>query len=88
MSLGRLGAMCGCHDGHVCADCQAVMPGLGARWATPTNYDPTHHRRYTYGGMGEVLIGSSGWTLGDMASVALIVLAGMSVWKGLNGRRG
>lgn len=89
MSLGRLGAMCGCGTGQTCTDCQAHMPGLAGRasWATPTNYDPTLHRRYAYPGMGEVMIGSSGWTLGDVASLALVVLAGMSVWKGMNGRR-
>ena len=78
--------MCGCQAWQECVDCQARTPGLGARgsWPVPTNYDPTLHRRY---GMGEVVLGTTGWTLGDVASLALVVLAGMSVWKGLNGRR-
>jgi hypothetical protein len=122
MSLGRLGAMCGCVTGQTCTDCQAVPVysvdllnnrwGFGAQWAYPTNYDPLAHRRYSAvmnrpgmgaviqlgqtnasiyqreqaPGMGEITLGG-GWTLGDVASLALVVLAGMSVWKGLNGRR-
>jgi hypothetical protein len=112
MSLGHLGAMCGCGFGQLCGDCQASRP-MEARWAVPTNYETTAHRRYVANanlpgmgavlshrqtnpmiyqrpqapGMGEVMIGSSGWTLGDVASLALVVLAGMSVWKGMNGRR-
>ena len=99
MSLGRLGAMCGCHTGQECADCQArtpgigmyvrKMPGLAARWAYPTNYDPTLHRRYSVGipgqsgfrGFGEIQLGSTGWTLGDAASAALIVLAVIAIRK-------
>lgn len=104
MSLGALGAMCGCGTGQTCTDCQTVS--LGAVWAYPTAYDPLAHRRYATGmgtviqlgqtnaaiyqreqapGMGEIVLGG-GWTLGDVASLALVVLAGMSVWKGLNGR--
>jgi hypothetical protein len=82
--------------------------GLGAHWATPTNYDPVLHRRYEQPslgrvvplnttnasryqrpqspGMGEIPIGTSGWMLSDVASLALVVLAAMSVWKGMNGR--
>lgn len=101
MSLGRLGAMCGCSTGQECADCQARTPGLGAQWAHPTNYDPTLHRRYAgmgaavpiaqtnaliyqrpqAPGMGEITLGDSGWTLGDLASAALIVLAVIAIRK-------
>lgn len=86
MSLGRLGAMCGCHTGQECADCQARQPGLAARWAYPTNYDPTLHRRYSVGvpgqsGFGEIQLGSTSWTLGDAASAALIVLAIIAIRK-------
>lgn len=100
MSLGRLGAMCGCESGRVCTDCQAAPVGFGAKWAVPTNYDPELHRRYTANlgtyvrnqspmhvmgmrGFGEVMLGSSGWTLGDAASLALIVLTAFSIWKEL-----
>jgi len=38
-------------------------------------------------GMGEIALGTSGWMLSDVASLALVVLAAMSVWKGMNGRR-
>ena len=78
MSLGRLGAMCGCQTGQECPDCQTRTPGLAARWAYPTNYDPTLHRRY---GLGEIQLGATGWTLGDAASAALIVLAIIAVRK-------
>lgn len=126
MSLGKLGAMCGCGTGQVCGDCQAVPvysvdllnnrwgfgriigegPGLGARWAVPTNYDPALHRHYTEGSsgafgrvvslnksdalvyqrpqpaaLGEIALGESGWMLSDVASLGLIVLAAIAVWK-------
>lgn len=96
MSLGRLGAMCGCSTGQECTDCQArtpgmgvyvpKMPGLAARWGYPTNYDPTLHRRYNVGvpgqsGFGEIQLGTTGWTLGDAASAALIVLAFIAIRK-------
>lgn len=100
MSLGRLGAMCGCESGHTCTDCQIALPGLAAKWAVPTNYDPALHRHYlphmgAYSlnqspmkvmgmrGFGEVMLGDSGWTLGDAASLALIVLTAFSIWKEL-----
>ena len=86
MSLGRLGAMCGCSTGQECTDCQARTPGLAARWGYPTNYDPTLHRRYNVGvpgqsGFGEIQLGTTGWTLGDAASAALIVLAFIAIRK-------
>ena len=121
MSLGRLGCYAGHGLGELCGDCQTpVVPfvsvdllnnrwgfsGMGAHWATPTNYDAVLHRRYGMGrvvpynatnasvyqrpqprGMGEIAIGTSGWMLSDVASLALVVLAAMSVWKGMNGRR-
>src|SRR5260370_39938412 len=108
MSLGRLGCYAGHGLGEICGDCQSpVVPfvsvdllnnrwgfsgGLGAHWASPTNYDPTLHRRYGYGrvvsrnvtntmqyqrpqphGMGEIALGTSGWMLSDVASLALVV---------------
>lgn len=106
--------MCGCGGGqeygHECPDCQVAPsslgriigggPGLGARWASTTNYDRTLHRRYGIGavvplnrtnpllyqrpqppGLGEVMLGSSGWALSDVASLGLIVLAGLALWK-------
>ena len=126
MSLGRLGAMCGCGMGQVCGDCQAVGPrsplaGMGAAWRYPTNYDPESHRRYGLGrvvslnktdavvyerpqppgmgsiidstargglgSLGEVPIGSSGWMLSDVASLGLVVLAGLALWKEVRGER-
>jgi len=122
MSLGSLGCYGGHGLGELCGDCHVVpvvsadllnnrwgFGGLGAHWATPTNYDPVLHRRYGVGaygrivrlnttdttryqrlqapGMGEIALGTSGWMLSDVASLALVVLAAMSVWKGMNGRR-
>lgn len=106
--------MCGCGGGseygHECPDCQTAPsslgriigagPGLGARWASTTNYDPTLHRRYGLGavvplrqtnamqyqrlqplGLGEIALGDSGWMLSDVASLGLILLAAIAVWK-------
>lgn len=92
--------MCGCQSGVACSDCQEHLPGLAAKWAVPTNYDPALHRRYLphlgaytpnqspmhvmgMRGFGEVMLGSSGWTLGDAASLALIIFTALSIWKEL-----
>lgn len=102
--------MCGCAAlGTLCGDCQMITPGLAARasWPSPTNYDPTLHRRYAPGmgavvpfaqtnasvyqreqppGLGQVVLGW-GWTLGDAASLALVVLAGLTIYKEFGRRR-
>lgn len=139
MSLGKIGAFCGCGEGMGCADCQEArlypneplysglsgpggvvrpspklwygargmgqwdrvpMPfyrGMGAaRWAGQTNYWPSGiHRRYAFGryhanqspmqtmgmkGFGEVSLGG-GWTLGDLASLALVALSIATIWE-------
>lgn len=49
--------------------------------------NPLVYQRPQPRGMGEVMLGSTGWALSDVASLALVVLAGMAVWKGFNGKR-
>lgn len=63
----------------------ANLPGMGALLPL-TQTNALRYQRPQAPGMGEVMIGSSGWTLGDVASLALVVLAAMSVWKGMNGK--
>ena len=77
--MSQHNALCGC------GGCIAP-PGMGAVWAVPTNYDWTSHRRYVPG-MGEVVLGDSGWTLGDVASLSLIILAGVSLYRVMNGHK-
>jgi hypothetical protein len=62
------------------------QPSLGAARVPLNTTNALRYQRPQSPGLGEVPLGTSGWMLSDVASLALVVLAAMSVWKGMNGR--